>query len=118
MIDHAKHGPALNRVRGVGVLVRAAALAVVAGGIWIGAGGAPAQAAWPDTSWEAGCAWREIQPGSGDTFRQYNCVRQKECQQMANAQGSMMMDKGCFFVAPAQSSPPPAVGRTRPAQQQ
>jgi hypothetical protein len=120
MIDHAKLAPALNRVRSSRTLARAALLAFAAGGIWIGAGTAPAsaQTQQPDMKWETGCAWRDVTPGSGDALRQYNCTRQKECQLMANAKGGMMMGMGCFFVQPAPTSPSPATTQTRPSQQQ
>ncbi len=104
----------------MGLLARAASLALVVGGLWIGAAAAPAsaQTQQPDMKWETGCAWRDITPGSGDALRQYNCTRQKECQLMANAKGAMMMSMGCFFVEPAPTSPSPATTRTRPGQQQ
>ena len=94
-----------------------AAVALLAGAAFFGAGHAPALA--QSMSWEEGCAMRVVTPGSGDAMRNYNCARQKECQQMANAQGSMMMGMGCFGVAP-QAQPPAAhqAGRARPAQQQ
>ena len=109
----------LNGLQPTRLLARAAALAVIAGGVWIGAGAAAsAQTQQPDMKWETGCAWRDVTPGSGDALRQYNCTRQKECQLMANAQGSTMMGMGCFFVQPSAQTPSPATTRTRPAQQQ
>lgn len=75
-----------------------AAVALIAGASFFGAGQVPASA--QSTSWEEGCAMRIVNPGSGDALRVYNCARQKDCQQMADAQGHMMMDKGCFFVMP------------------
>jgi hypothetical protein len=93
------------------------AVALLAGAAFFSAGQAPALA--QSMSWEEGCAMRVVTPGSGDAMRTYNCARQKECQQMANAQGSMMMGMGCFGVAPqAQSPAARQAGRTRPAQQQ
>ena len=60
-----------------------------------------------------------VTPGSGDALRVYNCTRQKECQQMANAKGGMMMGMGCFGVEPNGAAPAARqAGRTRPAQQQ
>lgn len=101
-------------------LARAAAVALFASGIFVAANAGPAaaQTQRPDMKWETGCAWRDVQPGSGDAMRQYNCTRQKECQLMANAKGSMMMGMGCFFVQPAPTSPSPATTQTRPGQQQ
>ena len=96
---------------------RAAAVALLAGTAFIGAGAAPAAA--QATRWAEGCAMRMVTPGSGDILRTMNCDRQKMCQQMANAKGGTMMGMGCFFVAP--KAPTPAAqqaGRTRPAQQQ
>ena len=101
-------------------LGRTALLALLAGGVWLGAAAAPASAQtqpW-STSWESGCAWRDVTPGPGDALRQANCARQKDCQLMANAKGSMMMEMGCLFVEPAARSPAPAATRSRPAQQQ
>lgn len=98
-------------------LRRAAALAVLAGAAFFNPGQAPALA--QSMSWEDGCAMRVVTPGSGDALRVYNCARQKECQQMADAQGRMMMGMGCFFVAPKGTAPAgQQAGRTRPAQQQ
>lgn len=93
-----------------------AAVALLAGAALFGAGQAPASA--QSTSWEEGCAMRVVTPGSGDILRTMNCARQKECQQMANAQGSMMMGLGCFGVEPQAQAPAAQAGRTRPAQQQ
>ena len=81
-----------------------AAVALLAGAALFGAGQAPAAA--QSMSWEDGCAMRVVTPGSGDILRTTNCGRQKDCQQMANAQGSMMMGNGCFFVMP--NAAPPA----------
>lgn len=98
-------------------LRRGAALALLAGAAFCGAGQAPALA--QSTSWEEGCAMRVVTPGYGDATRLYNCARQKECQDMANAKGSMMMGMGCFFVSPKGVAPAAKrAGRTRPAQQQ
>jgi len=87
-----------------------AAVALLAGAAFFSAGQAPAQA--QSMSWEEGCAMRVVTPGSGDILRTTNCGRQKDCQQMANAQGSMMMDKGCFFVMPNAASA--QAGQARP----
>lgn len=94
-----------------------AAVALLAGAAFFSAGQAPALA--QSTSWEEGCAMRVVTPGSGDALRTYNCSRQKECQQMANAKGGMMMGMGCFGVEPKGTAPAAQqAGRTRPAQQQ
>jgi hypothetical protein len=86
----------------------AAILALLAGAAVFGA--STSQAA-ERQSWEIGCAWREVTPGPGDALRNYNCTRQRDCQQMANAKGQMMMGLGCFFVMPE-------AGSSRPAQRQ
>ena len=116
----SKYLQVMNRFQPVRLLARTALLALFAGGVWIGAGAAPAsaQTQQPDMKWETGCAWRDVTPGPGDALRQYNCTRQKDCQQMANAKGSMMMGMGCVMVEPAAKAPSPAATRTRPAQQQ
>jgi hypothetical protein len=94
-----------------------AAITLLAGAAFFSAGQAPALA--QSTSWEEGCAMRVVTPGSGDALRTYNCSRQKECQQMANAKGGMMMGMGCFGVEPKGTAPAAQqAGRTRPAQQQ
>lgn len=96
---------------------RGAAVTFLAGAALFGAGQAPASA--QSTNWEEGCAMRVVTPGSGDILRTMNCARQKECQQMANIQGSMMMGLGCFGVEPqAQAPAARQAGRARPAQQQ
>jgi hypothetical protein len=94
-----------------------AAVALLAGAALFSAGHAPAFA--QSMNWEEGCAMRVVTPGSGDILRTMNCARQKECQEMANAQGRTMMGLGCFGVEP--QAPAPAArqaGRTRPTQQQ
>lgn len=93
-----------------------AALALLAGAALFGAGQAPALA--QSTSWEEGCAMRVVTPGSGDILRTTNCGRQKDCQQMANAQGSMMMGNGCFFVMPNAAAPAAQASQTRPVRKQ
>lgn len=60
---------------------------------------------------------RVVTPGSGDALRNYNCSRQKECQQMANSQGSMMTGMGCFFVAP-NAAPASQAAQGRPVRKQ
>lgn len=111
MTDHRQHS-----IRGVpaGPLIRAAAIAILAGTAFFGAGPSPASA---QSSWEQGCATRMVSPGAGDALRVNNCTRQKECQQMANAKGTMMMGMGCFFVAPS-GAQAAQVGGSRPARQQ
>jgi len=105
-------------LRTLPTLARLGALAVLLGGAGlIGAGTTPASA--QSTSWEEGCAMRIVTPGSGDALRTFNCARQKECQEMANARGQTMMGLGCFFVTPKPVAPAAGqAGRTRPTQQQ
>lgn len=101
--------------------LRSAALGAVVGAAIL-VGGAPFGAATPASaqsmSWEAGCAERVVTPGPGDALRAFNCARQKECQQMANAKGGMMMDMGCFGVSPSASQVPAGAVRSRPERQQ
>ena len=92
-------------------LRRGAAIALLAGGAVFGGGQVPAIA--QSMSWEEGCAMRVVTPGYGDAMRVYNCARQKECQQMANTKGSMMMGMGCFGVMP-NAAPPAAQARQAP----
>lgn len=93
-----------------------AALALLAGAALFSTGQGPALA--QSMNWEDGCAMRVVTPGSGDILRTMNCTRQKECQQMANAKGGMMMSMGCFGVEPQPQAPVARqAGRTRPAQQ-
>jgi len=92
-----------------------AAVALLAGAAFFGAGQAPALA--QSMSWEEGCAMRVVTPGSGDILRTTNCGRQKDCQQMANAKGSMMMGNGCFFVAP-NAAPAAQATQARPVRKQ
>ena len=100
------------RLAPVGVPVRAAAFAILAGFAFLGLGCTAASA--QSNNWERACAERMVSPGSGDALRTYNCARQKECQAMANAKGAMMMERGCFFVSPSTAE----AGRSRPGQQQ
>lgn len=93
-----------------------AAVALLAGAAFFGTGQAPALA--QSMSWEEGCAMRVVTPGSGDILRTTNCGRQKDCQQMANAQGSMMMGNGCFFVMPNAPAPAAQASQTRPVRKQ
>lgn len=93
----------------------AAAFAIATGIVTLGLGSAPAAA--QSTSWEEGCAVRNVTPGPGDILRNYNCTRQKDCQQMANAQGSMMMGMGCFGVMP-NAAPMAQAGQARPVRKQ
>lgn len=110
------HHPRTGSVA-AGALRRGAALALLAGAAFFIAGQAPALA--QSTSWEEGCAMPVVTPGYGDALRVHNCARQKDCQQMADARGGMMMGMGCFFVAPRGTAPETSpAGRTRPAQRQ
>ena len=103
-------------IRPLTAIRHGAAAALLAGGMFFGLGQAPAMA--QSTSWEEGCAMRVITPGSGDALRNYNCTRQKECQQMANAKGGMMMGMGCFGVEPNAAAPAAATGQARPVRKQ
>lgn len=103
------------RMAPVGAPVRGAAFAILAGFALLGLGSATATA--QSNSWERACAERVVSPGAGDALRVYNCVRQKECQAMANAKDAMVMERGCFFVSPS-TAPTAEAGRSRPGRQQ
>jgi hypothetical protein len=103
------------RSRRPSVIVGLIGLAFAAGSLLCGA---PALAQEPKQSWEIGCATRNVTPGPGDLLRTMNCDRQKSCQEMANARGSMMMEMGCIGVMPTGREPAREAGRQRPAQQQ
>lgn len=94
----------------------AAAFAIATGFVTLGLGSSPAAA--QSTSWEEGCAVRNVTPGPGDILRNHNCTRQKDCQQMANAQGSMMMGMGCFFVMPSTAPAAGQASQVRPVRKQ
>jgi len=83
--------------------VRLAGLALLAGLGLVGATLRPALAA--PSSWEIGCAQSVVSPGYGDGLRVMNCMRQKDCQQMADAKGATMTGMGCFFVEPTAHAP-------------
>lgn len=71
-----------------------------------------------DFGWEDGCAARVVSPGSGDALRVYNCSRQKDCQQIANARGTAIFEAGCFNVRPSPPQQPAGAVRNQPRQQQ
>ena len=71
-----------------------------------------------DFGWEDGCAARVVSPGSGDALRVYNCSRQKDCQQIANARGTAIFEAGCFNVQPSPPKQPAGAVRNQPRQQQ
>lgn len=99
---------------------RSAAYTVLAGLAFAAAGliSSPTLAQAPQQSWEIGCAYKSLPTGNGEAIRTLNCERQKTCQEMANAKGAMMMEKGCFFVEPIGRAPAAQPGRLRPTQQQ
>lgn len=55
------------------------------------------------SSWEIGCAQKVVSPGNGETLREMNCTRQKDCQDEANRRGATFTGNGCFGVAPSAS---------------
>ena len=87
---------------------RGAGLAIFVGAVASVPGAVPASAA---SGWETGCAYRSDPVGNGEMIRRYDCDREKECQQMADARNAMMMGMGCFFVAPERVIAHPQQGR-------
>jgi hypothetical protein len=112
MIDQSK----MARHNTLRMPLAAAAFAIGVGFVTLGFGNSPAAA--QSTSWEEGCAVRNVTPGPGDILRNHNCTRQKDCQQMANAQGSMMMGMGCFFVMPSTAPAATQASQARPLRKQ
>ena len=106
--------PALRRA------VRLTGLCFLAGLGLAGTGGRAAQAQPAQnssTSWEIGCAQPVVSPGSGDSLRVMNCMRQKDCQEIANREGQMVFQAGCFGVAPSTPRLPAGAVRSNPQRQ-
>lgn len=80
----------------------AAAIAVLAGVSFCYLGSAPAAAR--QASWEEECARRVVAPGNGELLREMNCSRQRDCQSLANQQGSKTFGNGCFGVSPSRTA--------------
>ncbi|MDP3256855.1 MAG: hypothetical protein Q8S58_14305 [Bosea sp. (in: a-proteobacteria)] len=100
--------------------VRFTGLGILAGLGLVGAGGRAAQAQPaqnPATSWEIGCAQSVVSPGSGDSLRVMNCLRQKDCQEIANRAGHTVFQAGCFGVAPSAPRLPAGAVRSNPQRQ-
>ena len=92
------------------------ALALLAG---IALGGATSQPAMAQqSSWEVGCSQSVVSPGYGDGLRVMNCMRQKDCQLMANREGHMVFAAGCFGVVPSQPQVSAGAVRSGPQRQQ
>lgn len=85
---------------------RIAGLALLAG-LSYGAATVPASAA--GTDWQMACQDKAAPQGYGESIRYNNCVRQRDCERLANEQGHMAMAMGCFGVMPDA----PASGRGR-----
>jgi hypothetical protein len=78
--------------------VRLAAIGIAAG---LGYGliaASPASAAMAD--WQMACRDKAAPQGYGESMRYSNCIRQRDCQAMADRTGRRMMAMGCFGVAP------------------
>lgn len=84
--------------RGASTGLRLAALALFTGLAYAAAPAAPAAAASND--WQAGCEYKSAPQGYGDNIRYNNCMRQFDCERLANAAGTTMFSAGCFGVAP------------------
>lgn len=83
--------------------VRLAGLALVAG-LSFGAAATPASAAMTD--WQMACQDKAAPQGYGESIRYNNCVRQRDCERLANQMGHMTMAMGCFGVMPDASAAP------------
>lgn len=77
--------------------VRLAGLALLAE-LSYGAAAAPASAAMTD--WQMACQDKAAPQGYGESIRYNNCVRQRDCERLANQMGHMAMAMGCFGVMP------------------
>ena len=78
---------------------RGAGFALVAGIFMSAAGTLPAAAASP-ADWQKACNFPAAPQGYGDSIRYNNCVRQRDCERLANAEGATVFALGCFGVAP------------------
>lgn len=76
----------------------AAAFSLLAGIALAATAPAPARAAGPDM--RTACKYSASPQGYGESIRYNNCMRQLECQEMANKEGHVLYTKGCFGVAP------------------
>jgi hypothetical protein len=100
--------------------VRLAGLCLLAGLGLAGTNGRAAQAQPaqnPLTSWEIGCAQPVVSPGYGDALRVMNCMRQKDCQEIANREGRTIFQAGCFGVSPSKPRVPAGAVRSNPQRQ-
>lgn len=75
-----------------------AAFGALAGLAWGIAGTTPASAA--PTDWQAACQDKAAPQGYGESIRYNNCIRQLDCERLANEEGHVAMSMGCFGVAP------------------
>lgn len=50
--------------------------------------------------WGPACNFSSAPQGYGDQIRYNNCIRQSDCQQLANAVGRRIFSSGCFWVDP------------------
>jgi hypothetical protein len=79
---------------------RGAGLALVAGALMSAAGTLPASAS-PLTDWKPACTFATMPQGpSGEAIRYGYCVRQWDCQRLANAEGRTVYAMGCFGISP------------------
>ena len=97
MIDHSKNIPGLNRISGAGL----GRLALVVGAAWAMSGAAATPASALDTGWKQACTFAISPQGYGDMIKERNCIEQKYCQAMADAQGSPYTGAGCIMVRPS-----------------
>lgn len=95
MLNISKFSPFFRRYSSG---LRMAAFAAVAGLAYGVAAPAPAMAA--PTDWQMACQDKGAPQGYGESIRYNNCVRQRDCERLANQMGHMAMAMGCFGVMP------------------
>lgn len=95
MLDISKFSTAASHYR---LGLRLAALGVLAGLSYGVAATTPASAA--PTDWRLACQDKAAPQGYGESIRYNNCVRQRDCQELANATGTTVFAAGCFWVPP------------------
>lgn len=105
MLDISKFSTAASHYR---LGLRLAALGMLAGLSYGVAATAPASAA--PTDWQLACQDKAAPQGYGESIRYNNCIRQRDCERLANEEGQMTMTMGCFGVMP-DASPVPSRAR-------
>lgn len=87
---------------------RAAGLALAAGVALGTAAPLPAAAQQGPSSWRESCVYKTVPQGNTEALKYANCMRQLDCQNLANAAGRTIFEAGCFGVSPEfQANPAP-----------